>query len=125
MRKFLAAAFVSVTLAGCSAIPSFWDDNQSAVIVNVLLAVDKLDCEQPHAPQAQVIKDQLRWFELYSVAKGTQDVQRLVAPMQATVDDFYKRSTSEQQGSTAYCELKKKAMTQQGQAAAKAVLGRF
>lgn len=45
--------------------------------------------------------------------------------MQETVDDFYKRSISEKQGSDAYCEIKKKIMTTQAEKAASAVLGRF
>jgi len=51
-------------------VPSFWDDNQSAKIVDVRLAVDRLDCSQPQLAQISVIRDDLRWFELYSTSKG-------------------------------------------------------
>ena len=130
MKKILAVAIVSLSLTGCasiqSMIPSFWDDNQSKAIVDVRQSVVQLDCEKEHAPQVKRIKDNLQWFQLYSDSKGKrqQDVLKLVAPMQETVDDFYKRST-EKQGTKTYCEIKKKVMLLQSEKAASAVLGRF
>jgi hypothetical protein len=130
MKKILAVAIVSLSLTGCasiqSMIPSFWDDNQSRAIVDVRQSVVQLDCEKEHAPQVKRIKDNLQWFQLYSDSKGKrqQDVLKLVAPMQETVDDFYKRST-EKQGTKTYCEIKKKVMLLQSEKAASAVLGRF
>jgi hypothetical protein len=128
--RYLAVALV-LCLSGCASIkemiPSFQDPNQSAKIIDVRQSVAQLDCKQPHAPQVKQIKDNLEWFELYSNSKGDRqkDVLRLVKPMQETVDDFYKRSTSEKQGSDTYCEIKKKLMTTQAERAASAVLGRF
>jgi hypothetical protein len=109
-----------------TAIPSFNDTNQSAKIIDVSFAIDKLDCDKPHAAQVLVIKDNLRWFELYSQSNGfrNQDVLVIIKPMQDTVDDFYKRSV-EKQGSKGYCELKKNIMAAQARAASDAVLGRF
>jgi hypothetical protein len=130
MKQILAVAIVSLSLTGCasiqSMIPSFWDDNQSKAIVDVRQSVVQLDCEKEHAPQVKRIKDNLQWFQLYSDSKGKrqQDVLKLVAPMQETVDDFYKRST-EKQGTKTYCEIKKKVMLLQSEKAASAVLGRF
>lgn len=129
MKKLLLSALTVISVTGCTTvkdyIPSFWDDNQSAAIINVLVSIDKLNCQLPHAPQVLPVRDQLKWFEFYSQAKGSKDVARLIEPMQKTVNDFYQRSVSDRPGSTAYCELKKRAMLMQGQAAAKAVLGRF
>jgi hypothetical protein len=107
-------------------VPSFWDDNQSAKIVDVRLAVDRLDCSQPQLAQISVIRDDLRWFELYSTSKGQlqKDVLRLIAPMQLTVEDMYTRNTGGTASKT-YCELKKQIMTQQAERAASAVLGRW
>jgi hypothetical protein len=128
--RYLAVALV-LCLSGCASIkemiPSFQDPNQSAKIIDVRQSVAQLDCKQPHAPQVKQIKDNLEWFELYSTSKGERqnDVLRLIKPMQETVDDFYKRSTSEKQGSDTYCEIKKKLMTTQAERAARAVLGRF
>jgi hypothetical protein len=131
--KKLILALSFVTLTGCSSmsglvemIPSFWDDNQSAAIVTIAQNVRDIDCKQPHAPQLYPIKKQIEWFIIYSEAKGARqnDVIELVAPMQKTVDDFFKRSI-EKQGSEAYCESKKRIMTAQSTKAAEAVLYRF
>ena len=128
MRKL--TVILVLLLTGCaniqSWVPSFWDDNQSARIVDVRLAVDRLDCSQPQLAQITVIRDDLRWFELYSTSKGQlqKDVLRLIAPMQATVQDMYTRNTGGT-ASVTYCELKKQIMTQQAERIASAVLGRW
>ena len=119
-----------LALTGCAQIkswvPSFSDPNQSAKIIDVRMSVDQLDCDKPHLVQVRQIKDNLRWFELYSQNAGfrNQDVLNLIKPMQATVDDFYKRSL-DAQGSKAYCEIKKRLMATQANAAAEVILGRF
>ena len=60
----------AVLISGCSTmtnwIPSFWDDNQSAKIIDVRLKVDRLDCKTDQLSQITVIRDDLRWFQLYS-----------------------------------------------------------
>jgi hypothetical protein len=128
--KNLITILALVMLSGCSTvkgwIPSFSDPNQSARIIDVRQSVDQLDCSQPHLPQAIKIRDNLRWFEMYSQNAGfrNQDMVKLVAPMQETVNDFYKRSV-DGQGSKGYCEIKKKLMETQAKAAAEVVLGRF
>lgn len=130
MKKILAIALVSLSLTGCSTvkgwIPSFWDDNQSARIIDVRLKVDSVDCTQPQLPQAEEISKQLRWFELYSESKGWRqsDVIKLTAPMKESVDDWVKRS-KDKEGSKTYCEIKKKVLVEQSKRAAQAVLGRF
>jgi desulfoferrodoxin (superoxide reductase-like protein) len=124
----LAVVLLTLALAGCSSlpfeIPSFWDNNQAARIIDVRKSINDLDCAAAHAPQVKTIQHHLKWFELYSQSKRTPDVARLIQPMQATVDDFYRRSV-ENPGSTAYCELKKRVMITQGETVARAVLGRF
>lgn len=124
--KILLTIVLAFGITGCAMIPSFWDDNQSARIVDVRQSVDQLDCSKVHAPQVKTIKNNIEWFELYSESKGArqQDVIALVAPMKETVDDFYERST-EKEGSKAYCEAKKRVMKTQAKTAAEAVLGRF
>ncbi len=130
MIKLFATISVAIALSGCAAvtsrIPSFWDDNQSAKIIDVRQSVAQLNCKQPHAPQVKRIADNLEWFDLYSESKGLRqtDVRKLIAPMKETVDDFYKRSI-EKEGSPAYCEAKKKIMSAQAEKAASAVLSRF
>ena len=130
MKQILAAGLIAILVSGCAlsdAIPSFWDDNQSARIVDMYVKSTNLDCKQPHLPQIKSMKDDLQWFELYSKSKGwlQRDVIKLIAPMQKTVLEFYKRSSGEKQGSVAYCEIKKKLLIKQSKDSAKSVLGRY
>jgi len=128
--KILFAIMISVMLSGCATvstwIPSFWDDNQSARIADVRLGIDRLNCAGDQLAQITRIRDDLRWFELYSISKGSlqKDVIKLIAPMQATVEDMYVRN-SRGQGSVTYCELKRTVMQQQAQRAAAGILGRW
>jgi hypothetical protein len=128
--RILAGLVLVLALSGCSTvekwIPSFWDDNQSAKITDVRLRVDRLNCQGDQLAQITVIRDDLRWFELYSQSKGRlqKDVLRLISPMQETVEDMYKRN-SQGKGSPAYCELKKQIMRQQAERAAAGILGRY
>jgi hypothetical protein len=129
MKRILLIAGV-VVLSGCSTvqnwIPSFWDDNQSAKITDVRLTVDRIDCGRDQLAQAIQLRDQLRWFELYSTSKGAlqRDVVQLVKPIQDTTEDWYKRSL-DGQGSVGYCNIKKKILEQQTARAAKGILGRW
>ena len=131
MKKVLIAAFLAVSLTACSGlssiIPSFWDDNQSARMVDIHATATNLDCTKPHLPQVTRLKLDMQWFELYSENKGwlQRDVLKLVAPMKKTIDDFYKRSSGEKQGSVAYCNIKKKLLIKQSRDSAQAVLGRY
>lgn len=121
---------LALMLSGCASVqswtPSFWDANQSARITDVQLAIDRLDCAGNQLSQVTVIRDHLEWFRLYSRSKGAvqSDVIRVIAPMQATVEDMYTRNTKGQ-GSVAYCELKQRVMQQQAQRAAAAIQGRW
>jgi hypothetical protein len=129
--RIITSFILALALTGCasitSVIPSFWDDNQSSRIIDVRLAVDRVDCagSQVLAGVSRV-RDDLEWFKLYSTSKGQlqKDVLAVIAPMQETAEDWYKRT----QGGTAskvYCELKKSVMQQQSARAASAVLGRW
>jgi len=130
MKRILLILSSVLILSGCATVkswvPSFWDDNQSAKIVDIRLKVDRIDCTADQLAQITAIRDDLRWFELYSESKGwrQQDVLKIVKPMQETVEDMYKRSQGSA-GSKTYCELKKKVMQHQASRAAEAVLGRF
>ena len=121
---------ITIMLTGCAGvqtwIPSFWDVNQSARITDVQLAVDRLDCAADQLAQVSRIRDDLRWFELYSVSKGKtqQDVIKLIQPMQQTVEDMHKRNT-EGRGTVTYCELKRRIMQTQARRAAEGIQGRW
>jgi hypothetical protein len=118
-----------IALSGCasisSVVPSFWDDNQSARIVDVRLAVERVDCVNA-LPGVTRVRDDIEWFRLYSISKGAlqKDVLKVIQPMQETAEDWYKR-TQGGTASKAYCELKKSVMQQQSARAASAVLGRW
>jgi hypothetical protein len=127
--KTLILSF-ALLLTGCAGvqtwIPSFWDANQSSRITDVQLAVDRLDCAGDQLAQVTRIRDDLRWFELYSTSKGAvqQDVIKLIQPMQQTVEDMHKRNT-EGRGTVTYCELKKRIMQTQARRAAEGIQGRW
>jgi hypothetical protein len=129
MKRILLISCV-VVLSGCSTvqtwIPSFWDANQSAKITDVRLTVDRIDCTKDQLAQAAQLRDQLRWFELYSTSKGAlqRDVIKLIQPIQATTEDWYKRS-QDGQGSQGYCTIKKKILEQQTARAATGIMGRW
>jgi flagellar basal body L-ring protein FlgH len=127
-RLIIALSFVA--LSGCSSlatmVPSFWDDNQSARIIDVRSKVENIECKQVQLPQAEAILKDIQWFELYSQSKGTrqQDVIKIVTPMKETAEDWVKRSR-DKEGSEAYCNLKKRTLKLQSERAAQAILGRF
>lgn len=133
MNKLVAVLALSILLVGCStvqkvtsAIPSFWDDNQSAAVIDIRQNVELLDCHKNHAEQAKQIDLKIQWFELYSQSKGARqkDVLKLIAPLKLTNQDFLTRSTKEQ-GSVFYCESKKSILKIQAEKAAEAVMRRF
>lgn len=125
MRKLFILAAIALT--GCSTIqswiPSFWDDNQSRSIITARQQIENIDCALPQQPQVLAIHRELQWFTMYSESKGAlqRDVMRLTEPMTETTGAWLKRG----EGSTAYCELKKRVLTQQAHRAAAAVLGRY
>lgn len=129
MKKILVIAMIT-TLTGCANmykyIPSFWDDNQSAKIIDVRQKIHNIDCTKAQAPQATAIVQDIQWFRLYSESKGRsqQDVVKLVEPMEQTASDWAKRSAT-QEGSRTYCEIKKKVLVGQIDRAAGSVLGRW
>ena len=126
MRKLIVVLALAVT--GCaniqSWIPSFWDDNQSAKIVDVRLNIERVDCANALQGVTQV-RDDLAWFALYSESRGVlnRDMIALITPMQETVEEWHKRTVAG--SSKTYCELKKSVMRQQAQRVAAAVLGRW
>ena len=127
--RIITSFIIALALTGCasisSVIPSFWDDNQSSRIVDVRLAVERVDCANA-LPGVSRVRDDIEWFKLYSVSKGAlqKDVLAVIAPMQETAEDWYKRTQSGTASKT-YCELKKSVMQQQSARAASAVLGRW
>jgi hypothetical protein len=123
----LSLTLAVILLSGCATvqtwIPSFWDDNQSAYITDARLSIERINCAEPQQAQTLRLSEDLRRFQLYSEAKGTlqKDVLRVIEPMQATVREWRDRG----EGSKTYCELKKRLLAQQGERAARVILGRW
>jgi hypothetical protein len=131
MRNILITVALSITISGCSTIqgwiPSFWDDNQSAKIVDIRQSIEQITCEPgTQLGDANQLLLEIEWFKLYSESKGArqQDVLRIIAPMEETARDWFKRST-QKEGSAKYCELKKRTLKLQASRAAESILGRF
>ena len=134
MIKFVAVGATVLTLQGCAAlstvvdyIPSFWDDNQSAKIVDIRQSIASISCEPgTQKDDAEMLLYEIEWLKLYSESKGSRqkDVLAIVAPMEETAKDWADRS-SKKEGSKTYCELKKKTLKLQASRAAEAILGRF
>ena len=134
MIRLISVAVFSLMLVGCSVlqkgvdlIPSFWDDNQSAKIVDIRHSIEQITC----APGTQLrdatdLLTELQWFQLYSDSKGSRqkDVLRIIQPMEETVRDWQKRSQAKE-GSVAYCTSKRMVLKQQSKRAAESILGRF
>lgn len=132
MKKVLLVAVTAIALTGCASlqkwIPSFWDDNQSAKIIDIRQRAHNIQCDTVELQQIHangLVKD-IQWFMLYSESKGAlqKDVMRLVEPMEKTVDDWAKR-TATGEASRAYCEIKKKVIVVQADKAANSVLWRY
>ena len=127
--RILTSLILVLALGGCTTvkswIPSFWDDNQSARIVDVRLAVARVDCTNA-LPGVARIRDDIEWFKLYSSSKGAlqKDVLAVIAPMSETAEEWYTRTATGTPSKT-YCELKKSIMQQQAARAASAILGRW
>jgi hypothetical protein len=131
MKNTVIALVMALSLGGCAAIqnviPSFWDDNQSAKVVDIRLNIENLDCAAAITPQVTAIERELQWFKLYSQSKGTrqQDVIKILAPLQETVRDLGQRAQNGQTVNPTYCQIKKRIMVEQAARAATAILGRF
>ena len=126
-KHIIMALGVTLMLQGCGTIqnwiPSFWDDNQSAKIIDIRQGAHNIDCTKDQKQQATELWQNIQWFELYSTSKGSSqnDVLRMIEPMKKTVTDWKDRENP----STAYCELKKKIIKTQADKAANSVLWRF
>ena len=123
MKRWLKCSTIASVLliSGCSYIPSFWDDNESRLAVDVRFAVQKLDCSQPYQHQVEEIKDRVDFFALYSESRGSDDIGEIVGLMKETTDGFYKDNSN----NAFFCKMKKKILVKQSNEIADAVMGRY
>ena len=114
--------FSLLLLGGCSAIPSFYDDNESMLAVNVRYAAFQIACGEDTATQSiEDTKRAVDIFAMYSESKKSKDVGELVAKMKETTDGLWEKRP----GSKAFCELKKMVLVKQSADIANAVMRRF
>lgn len=122
MRKLLLIA--ALALSGCSAIPSFWDDNENNVIVEIVQDVKEIDCAKPDYIGLFKAQSRTEWLIQYSTLKGSRDVRSMSNKIKETIDPFAQKARSGTMSSS-YCALKKKILEQDTERVAKAMLGRF
>jgi len=125
--KYIIAIFAVMTLTGCATIsdivPSFWDDNQSKVAIDIKYNISIIDCTSDNINTKQILRD-VNWFISYSESKQTKDVIKIINPLKETLVTFDKKVETNKMTNT-YCELKKKILITQSNRFAESVLGRY
>ena len=125
LKKIALTSALIFTLSACSItdeIPSFHDDNENNAIIDVVYAIDKLDCNSQFAKQQVVrIYDKTTWLKLYVTYNGSKDVEKLIGPFEKTLAGLYNKPNA----SVKYCELKRKSLFKQSEDIAKAIMGRY
>lgn len=111
----------AILLTGCSMVPSFWDDNESRLAVDVRFAVAQIDCSGPYQEQVDELKDKVDLFAMYSESRGSDDIGEIVGLMQNTVNGFQK----DESNNAFFCKMKKKILVKQSADIADAVMGRY
>lgn len=113
MRALILSSIL--ILSACSGIPSFYDDNESLLAIDVRMAVHKLDCSD--SSETAALKDSIKRLSLYSESKNSSDIYPLINKMEKTSEGI--------ETSKAVCSLKKKILAKQSADIANAVMRRF
>jgi len=110
----------ALLIGGCSMIPSFWDDNESYAVAKIRHSVDAIDCGGNYLPQINNLVSDIRFLQLYSESKGSDDLGEMVDPMMETATGLQKMTVNE-----TFCKLKKGQLTEQSATIADATMERF
>lgn len=124
MNKLSSIFIITLIVAGCSSIPSFYDPNESKAIIDITTRVELLDCDLEPTPlkkQVRSIDFYVEWLNQYSLAKGSQDVTRLTGIMDKTLQGLVDADPL----TPTYCRIKKKNLQTQSKMAAEAIMGRY
>ena len=125
MKKKLIPIVIGISLfAGCSAIPSFYDPNESKAIIDISTRVELMNCELEKSKlkkQVRSIDFYVEWLNQYSLAKGSQDVTNLTSIMDKTLQGLVDADPL----TPTYCNIKKKNLQTQSRLAAEAIMGRY
>ena len=116
----IAVVASALLISGCSMIPSFWDDNEAYGVAKIRHSVDYLDCNGNYLPQARQIQSDVRFLELYSSSKGSEDLLSMVSKMKLTVDGLVDSTENK-----VFCTIKKKQLVKQSALIADAAMERF
>lgn len=108
-------------ISACSGLPSFYDDNESLLAVQVRYSVNRLDCSQSAKEGAAEIKNSVDMLSLYSESKKSKDIGMLIGLMKETTDDIAKKDSI----SAPYCNIKKKILEKQSSDIANAIMRRY
>ena len=124
--KLTSILLGTVLLAGCASIqdwiPSFYDDNESKAIIDVVTGVSLLDCNATTLNEdLKELDRDTEWLILYSEAKGSRDVNKTTKLFDETLNGMVAKETV----SPTYCELKKKTLLVQSKEIAKSIMRRF
>jgi hypothetical protein len=117
MRIVIASA---ILISGCSMIPSFWDDNEAHAVAKIRHSVDAMDCTGPYMDQARMVQSDVRFLQLYSSSKGSNDLLEMVDPMKETIDGLVNKPEN-----PIFCKLKKTQLVKQSALIADAAMERF
>lgn len=114
---------LAMCITACSAIPSFYDDNESKAAVDVIVAIDNLNCRSNDVnDQLQNIIKKTMWLKTYSLLKGSDDVVELVETLQQSLAGLNSQAPIIRVN---YCKLKRESLIKQSETVAKAILGRY
>lgn len=116
MRALIISTILFIS--ACSGIPSFYDDNESLLAVEVRYSVSRLDCSNPNTSN---VKNSIDKLALYSESKKSSDIGKLVVLMKETSDGLHNKESI----SPVYCNLKKKLLEQQSSDIANAIMRRY
>lgn len=125
LRKILLSSALIVALTGCSIteeVPSFWDDNESAKVVDLFISVSKIDCESHFVKnQIQEVSNNSQWLLHYARLKGSHDVVSLVSKFEKTLVGIASKDVI----NVNYCRVKRDTLIKQSERIAQGIMGRY
>lgn len=123
-RVILTAISVGMLITGCSLIPSRWDDNEAAGVTDLYNSIVTMDCTLQPVLIKRMVEDidkKHTWVLHYTQLKGTKDIESLLLKMDDTIDGMVKKEKI----NLAYCRIKQRLLTEQSEAVAATIMGRF
>ena len=123
-RVILTAISVGMLITGCSLIPSRWDDNEAAGVTDLYSSIVTMDCTLDPVLIKRMVEDidnRHKWVLYYTQLKGTKDIESLLLKMDDTIEGMVKQEKI----NPAYCKIKQRLLTEQTEAVAATIMGRF